>query len=106
MNAHWLDHTLALTVGRGTMSGRGMGDPEERMDNKASRGTPVAPEAQVRSRRPRRRSWLTLGLLGTLLTFVGLAAGTGSLPRIELFPSIQGLSLADMQQLDEVKKLG
>jgi hypothetical protein len=58
------------------------------------------------SRRPRRRSWLALSLLGTFLTLLGLLAGGARLPSIELYPRVEGISEADMRLLDEVKKIG
>ncbi len=57
-------------------------------------------------RRPRRRSWITLGLLGAFLTAVGLFAGGARPPSIELFPKVEGISEADVRLLDEVKKIG
>jgi hypothetical protein len=58
------------------------------------------------SRRPRRRSWLSLSLLGAFLTVLGLLAGGARLPSIELYPRVEGISEADMRLLDEVKKIG
>jgi hypothetical protein len=49
---------------------------------------------------------LVLGLLGTLLTFVGLALGTGGRPLIELFHRREGLSDSNFREIAEVKKLG
>jgi hypothetical protein len=66
----------------------------------------VTTETQVRSRRQRWRSWLTLCLVGTLLTIVGLVVGSGGLPLIELFPRVEGISEADTRLLDELKKIG
>jgi hypothetical protein len=65
------------------------------------------PTQRRSSRRPRWRSRLELGLLGTVLTFVGLIVGSGGrLPQIELFPHVEGISEADVRLLDEIKKLG
>ena len=59
------------------------------------------------SRRCRRRAWLRLGLLGTALTLIGLIAGSGGrLPRLKLFPPVEGISEADVRLLDEIKRLG
>jgi hypothetical protein len=57
-------------------------------------------------RRPRRRSWITLGLLGAFLTAVGLFAAGARPPSIELFPKVEGISEADVRLLDAVKTIG
>jgi hypothetical protein len=66
----------------------------------------VAAETQVHLRRPRWQSWLTLSMVGTFLTFVGLVVGSGGLPQIELFPKVEGISEADMRLMSELKKIG
>lgn len=50
------------------------------------------------------QSRLSLGLIGIVLTLVGLASG--GLPRIEWFPQFEGISEADTRLLAEVKALG
>ncbi len=70
----------------------------------------VTASTQADSRYPtyrsRPRSWLTLGILGVILTFVGLVAGTGGPPQIELFPRSEGITEEHMRVMAEVKKLG
>jgi hypothetical protein len=68
---------------------------------------PEESQMVARSSRPkRRRSWLKLTILGTVLTFAGLIVGHGGLPEFELFPRTEGISEADSRHLDEIKKLG
>src|SRR5690348_16082269 len=69
----------------------------------------MATETQARSGRPRRqrwRSWLALGFLGTILTFIGLIPGPRGFSLTELFDRPEGLSVDDMRQIEAVRKLG
>jgi hypothetical protein len=61
--------------------------------NKKSGGTTVAAASQVRSRRQRWSSWLSLSLVGALLTFAGLVACSGGLPEIETLPKLNRLDI-------------
>jgi hypothetical protein len=83
---------------------------ENRSDNQVRRDIPMAAETQASSgrrlRRTRWRSLLGLGLLGTVLTLVGLSVGPGGLDLSELFARGQGYSDDDWRQIDEIKKLG
>ena len=57
-------------------------------------------------RRHRWQSWLTLGFLGTVLTFAGLMLGMGEVPQIELYWTVQGISDDDVRERAEIRKLG
>lgn len=67
-----------------------------------------SPQANARrpSGRSRLRSWLTLGILGTFLTFLGLVVGTGGLPEVNLFPRSEGITDAHERVMAEIKNLG
>ena len=66
------------------------------------------PQARVRcpAYRSSLRSWLTLGILGAILTFLGLVVGSGGLPDINLFPRSEGITDAHERVMAEIKKLG
>lgn len=65
---------------------------------------------QANAQRPayqsRLRAWLTLGILGAFLTFLGLVVGAGGLPEVQLFPRSEGITDAHERVMAEIKKLG
>ena len=67
------------------------------------------PQARVRwpAYRSSLRSWLTLGILGAILTFLGLVVGSGGLPVTSTFtPRSEGITNAHERVMAEIKKLG